>query len=154
MSNYSMGKTLRGYGVADQTLYLIGANDVDTSIYSGYTGACGQIFGATVDSTVKFVVNPEPHETKVFDNIRVDASQRLSRADYEVPRESEQGNQTSLITLDIVPREGNYRTWVMPDAEGERMRDMFMNITLTWKNVQSALKAVDTTFRMSARRAV
>lgn len=151
VSNYSMGKTLRGYGMTNQTLYLVGANGTATSIYSMYTGDVNQIFDQDVDSYVQVSVNPHPGNAKKYDNIKVDASERLNGADFVVVRESSLGNQETTVSLDIDPRDGNYRAKVLRDNDGGRLVGMYCLVTLNFDDTQSSLRSITPIFRLSAK---
>ena len=150
VSKYTLN--LRGAAATNQKLYVIGKTGNDSSIYSYYTALPGSICGASVESNVTFSVNPEPHWSKSFDNFMAHASERLSQVDYRVPRESQIGDQTGTESLDIPAYEGNYRLKNPRASNGARLRGQYMLVTVSWKSaVQSALKAVETKFRLSAR---
>lgn len=150
VSKYTLN--LRGAAATNQKLYVIGKTDNDNSIYSYYTALPGSICGATAESSVTLSVNPEPNWSKTFDNFMANASQRLSQVDYRVPRESQIGDQTGSASLDIASYEGTYRVKNPRDANGARLRGQHMLLTVTWNpTVQSALRAVETKYRLSSR---
>lgn len=149
VSNYTLN--LKGSASTNQKLYVIGLNGTDTSVYSYYTGAVGQLCGASVESDVTFAVNPAPDFSKTFDNLMVNASERLSGAEFAVLRESSLGNQTGTSSLDATSIEGNWRIKDPRDASGARLRGMFLQVTLTWKATQSALRTAWTKYRLSSR---
>jgi hypothetical protein len=149
VSNYTMN--LAGSSFTDQTLFVIGVNGTDTSIYSFYTGDVNQLCGADVESSVTFSINPFPDWSKTFDDSMANASERLSSIDFVVPRESSIGNQTATISLDVEPHEGNYRVKNPRDAVRARLRGLYCLATIKWKNVQSDLKSFSTKYRLSAR---
>lgn len=150
VSKYTLN--LRGAAATNQKLYVIGKTGNDSSIYSYYTALPGSICGASAESSVTLSVNPEPTWSKTFDNFMANASQRLSQVDYRVPRESQIGDQTGSASLDIASYEGTYRVKNPRDANGARLRGQHMLLTVTWNlTVQSALRAVETKYRLSSR---
>lgn len=149
VSNYSLN--LKGSAYTNQKLYVVGLNGTDTSVYSYYTANPGSICGASVDSDVTFITNPYPDFSKTFDDMMVNASERLSSIDFAVMYEASIGNQTATASLDIESYENNFRI-KNPRASGNaRLRGTHLQSTITWKTVQSNLRAVWTKYRLSAR---
>lgn len=149
VSNYVLN--LKGAASTNQKLYVMGLNGTDTSIYSYYTGTPGTICGVSVDSDVTYAVNPVPDFSKTFDNVMVNASERLSSIDFVVDYESSIGNQTATASLDVESYENNFRVKNPRDSNSARLRGMYLQCTITWKTTQSALRAAWTKYRMSAR---
>ena len=148
VSNYSMGKTLRGYGVADQILYLVGTNGTATSIYSMYTGACEQLFDQAVSSNVQVSINPDPGNAKVFDAIKVDSSAAINGVDFAVNNPS---GVLSSSAASFTSREGNFRTYILRAYGNQRLRGMFLLSTYNFDTTQAALRSVTTVYRTSYR---
>lgn len=149
VSNYTFD--LRGAVSTNQKLYVIGFNANDTSIYTFYTGTPGQLCGASVESNVVYAVNPYPDFSKTFDDTMISASERLSSIDFAINRESSLTSQSATASLDISSVEGNYRIKNPRAAGNERLRGMYLQCTITWKAVQSSLRAAWTKWRPSSR---
>lgn len=139
-------------GVYNNAIYVLGASANGLKLYTMYTGTVNQLFGNTVVPRVTFSINPDPDFTKTFDNIMINATERLSSMDFVVNRETPLGNQTASISLDVPPIEGSFRIAVPRDSVSARLRGMYCRATIAWKNIQSAISAVGTKYRKSSRR--
>lgn len=150
VSSYSVGKNLRGYGMTNQKLYLVGANGTATDIFTMYTGACGQLFGQSVDSSVRIYVNAFPENPKVFDAIKINSSEPLDGVEFAVIRDSD--TQSCILDLSsVTSREGNYRTYIMRDSLGGRLRGMYLTSTYIFGTDQTSLRSIVTVLRPSSR---
>jgi hypothetical protein len=139
-------------GIYNNAMYVLGASASGLKLYTIYTGTVNQLFGNTVVPRVSFSINPDPDFTKTFDNIMINASERLSSMDFVVIRENSLGNQTATTSLDVPSIGGNFRIAVPRDSVSARLRGMYCKATITWKNIQSAISAVGTKYRKSSRR--
>lgn len=137
VTNYQFPSgTVVGGAHTNDVLYLMGKVGSPTSVYSMYTGDRTVLMGTTVTPNVKFVVNPNPDMGKVFDDLLVTASDRLSDFDFTVTRETLLGSQTaSGTTLDISSRgEGNFRAKILRDSAGARLRGLYGIGNLKWQS--------------------
>lgn len=136
----------------NQNLYVIGCPSTTSTVATMYTGTVNQLFGETVVPSVTFVVNPDEEAPKVFDDVCVVASERLSTIDLVIERETALGNQTCATTsLDSTSIEGNFRIKTPRDGDGGRLRGLRMTATIKFKAIQSALRSVLTKYRHSSR---
>ena len=159
VSNYQFPSgTLVGGAHINHILYLMGKVGSPTSVYSMYTGDRTSLMGTTVTPNVKFVVNPNMDIGKVFDDILITSSDRLSTLDFTVTREAALGDQTvSGTTLEVSSRgEGNFRAKILRDSAGARLRGLYGVGNLKWQSGVGEsvvyLPSVLTKYRISENR--
>jgi hypothetical protein len=153
--NYEFTNLLGGVAT-NQNLYLIGKVTNQISVFSAYTGDYNQLFGNSVVPRVTFVQNPDSDLSKVFDNVALIATDRLSEIDFTVEREDALGAQTGTIIVDVPPVEGNYRIKIMRDTDNARLRGTRMISTVKWLSgdFTSTLSSVLTKYRLSSRQPI
>ncbi len=137
VSNYEFPENaFSGGAYISPVLYLVGLMDSTVKVYSMYTGPYGQLFDVPVTPSITSVVNPQMEVSKVFDALLVPAGQKLKEFDITIIRPDEIGIQELLgTTLDVTTRgESNYRTKVLRDQAGGRLRGLGANIKLIWHN--------------------
>lgn len=132
-------------------MYVFNNSVGGVKVHTMYSGDVNQLFGTTVTPRVTVVCNPDMDFTKTFDDSMAVASERLFGADFEVFRESQLGNQTCSASLDIESYQGNYRVKNPRATNSARLRGMYMQVTLKWKAVQSALRSFNTKYRLTSR---
>ncbi len=145
---------LQGGVFADQNIYLIGTGTEDTgklAVHKMYTGPNNFLMGKAVIPSVSFSINPDEDISKVFDNMMLSASDRLLEADLVCPHESELGDQTTTVDLDLQSIEGNFRVKVLLDQNISRMRGTKMLATIKWGELISNLSSLYTKYRLSPR---
>jgi hypothetical protein len=104
-------------------------------LYKAYSGNPGR-FGTYTAPSVSFSINPTPDVVKVFDDVVVNASDRLDTFGLVIERESGLGNQTITTSdIDVSTREeGNYRVKILRDGTGKRARGMYGSATVTFNS--------------------
>lgn len=133
-------------------MYLIGKVSNILRIYTAHTGDVNDLFGTIVVPRIEFYINPDESISKTFDQMSLDASDRLLEADFVVERESSLGNQSvSGVDLDVLSREGSFRVQTLRDSNNSRLRGMRVKATIKWQNLMSSLKYVWTKYRPSSR---
>ncbi len=137
---------------AEPNLFITAANVKDKFITFGYASGyqfgqlCYTIWDDTTTNThlgeilqpqVTFIVNPNPGQPKVFNNLVVDSQENLLSATCRTYRDSDFGNQ-STIALDLTLNhryESNYKIAILRDtlnANEERLRGSFLEVNLQW----------------------
>lgn len=152
--DFSANSVVSGGVYNNQKLYLIGTG-IDTNqlaVHEMGTGPNNYLMGETVVPRVTVVINPEDDVSKVFDNLMLAASDKLSTLDLTVEHETSMGNQTVTgIDLNIDSIEDNFRVKALLDANNSRLRGMRMLATIKWGALTSKLSAIYTKYRLSRK---
>jgi hypothetical protein len=139
----------------NNNLYILG-QDVSTElgIHTMYTGPISQLMGRTVIPSVTFIINPKSDLGKTFDNILINANDKLNDLSVVVRRERSLGDQSvsNISLLGSTRGEGNYRVKL---PAKQRLRGLNAEATITWRtdylvtDEQVALSSVLTKYRLS-----
>ena len=136
------------------------------SVYRHNIGAYGNFYGQEFDSTLKFVTNEFPTQTKVFDNLEwhhevLDYNRDVSQDTFDTVECSTGYQNSGIINLDPITNKNvkrRERTWQLDVPRStlnrERLRDKHMEVEFTYDNINDfrmLLHYVNTIFRVSHR---
>jgi hypothetical protein len=112
------------------------------SLYLHNTGAYGQWYNETFKTILRFIVNPNPTETKVFDNFEWHTE--VLNAGGDIPNQTwtniavqtDYQNSANVLypDINIKRRERTWKTAVARDKGVSRLRDKYLIVQLEYEN--------------------
>jgi len=149
---------IKGYVDSGKYFYMLGERDVDLVIERMYDGeGFGELMGGYINSEVSMIANPEPSESKTFDVLKIDSSNRLSNVTITVEKEIQIGDSVMpAVSLDIRPREDFYITPNIRNQNGARMRGRYAVLNFVLNNgvntPEVSFNKLMTEYRVSSKR--
>lgn len=154
--DYNRSSRPASFVFCNQSYWLLGeVSNGSILLESMYTGdTYGLLLDSIVDSTFSVIINPDGSYGKIFDNILIDANNRLDIVEFEVDKEVGDTSYTDPISAYVKPREGSYWVPTRRDGSNRRMRGKYCIARFLMgngNNVNVSVKAVLTKYRLDKR---